>query len=93
MLSRKPFPKPLQAESRLGTGPGKVPAEWKSAGRGRTVTAMPPLPKHPVIAQDSLAWSYVSLHCDPELEMKAWLDLDWKEIAWTGTTLYKWLVL
>ena len=54
---------------------------------------MPPLPKHPVIAQDSLAWSYVSLHCDPELEMKAWLDLDWKEIAWTGTTLYKWLVL
>lgn len=42
---------------------------------------MPPLPKHPVIAQDSLAWSYVSLHCDPELEMKAWLDLDWKEIA------------
>lgn len=34
-LSRKPFPKPLRAESRLDMGFRRMPAGWRSAGRPR----------------------------------------------------------
>ena len=36
---------------------------------------------HPVIGQGGLAWSYVSLHGNFELDIKARLDLDLREVA------------